>query len=155
AELQERNFEILRRVLESPSAGAGADSRKASDFYAACMDEAGIEARALTPLTGDLTMLDAFRNPDDLPVVLAHLHQVAVTAFFRLGAQIDRDDATHLIANADQGGLALPDRDLYLQSDARSQDTRQKYAAHVEQLLKLAGADAAAAGADAKSVLAV
>src|SRR5262245_29986881 len=52
AELQDRNFEILRRVLESPPPNASADSRKAADFYAACMDDAAIERKALTPLTG-------------------------------------------------------------------------------------------------------
>src|SRR5262245_51495091 len=38
-ELQDRNFEILRRVLEAPPDGASnADARKAADFYAACAD---------------------------------------------------------------------------------------------------------------------
>src|SRR5262249_42454882 len=48
AELQARNFAILRRVLESPSPSAGVDARKAADFYAACMDIATIERKALT-----------------------------------------------------------------------------------------------------------
>ena len=45
-QLQEANFAILRRVLESP--GGDADRRKAGEYYAACMDEATIEARAKT-----------------------------------------------------------------------------------------------------------
>src|SRR5262249_11944790 len=45
AEVQEANFNILRRVLESPSPSAGADARKASAFYAACMDERTIESK--------------------------------------------------------------------------------------------------------------
>src|SRR3954465_7651341 len=113
-ELQERNFQILRHVLESPSPNATADARKAADFYAACMDEAAIERKGLAPVTGDLTMLDASRNPDDLPVVLAHLHEFGVVAFFRFGSQADADEATRTIAFVDQGGLGLPDRDFYI-----------------------------------------
>src|SRR4051794_29309036 len=130
-ELQDRNFEILRRILESPSPDAGADARKAAEFYAACMDEAGIDRKGLTPVTGDLMMLDASRNPDDLPVVLAHLHDVGVPAFFRFGSQTDLDESTRQIAVADQGGLGLPDRDLYIKDDERSRDIRAKYTAHI------------------------
>jgi putative endopeptidase len=153
--LQQRNFEILRRVLESPPATASADSRKASDFYAACMDESTIEQKGLTPLTGDLTMLDNLRNPDDLPVVVAHLHDIGVPALFRYGGQTDLTDATQTIAGVDQGGLSLPDRDFYLKSDERSQEIRRKYAAHIEQQLTQAGIPAADAAASAKAVLAI
>src|SRR3954463_15950479 len=56
-EVQDRNLAILRRILEAPpadaaasaassrpSSGADADRKKAADYYAACMDEAKIEA---------------------------------------------------------------------------------------------------------------
>lgn len=155
AEVQSRNFDILRRVLESPPANASADSRRASDFYAACMDEAAIEAKELTPLTADLLMLDNLRNPDDLPVVLAHLHDVGVSAFFRFGPQTDLTDATQTIADADQSGLSLPDRDYYLKTDERSQEIRRKYAAHVERIFTLAGIEPADAAERAKAVLAI
>src|SRR6476660_4815425 len=74
AELQERNFELLRRVLETASSGSSGDAKKASDFYAACMDETTIEQKGITSIEPDLRMLGALRNPDDLPVIVAHLH---------------------------------------------------------------------------------
>jgi putative endopeptidase len=153
-ELQERNFEILRHILESPSPNAGADARKASDFYAACMDESGIERKGLTPVTADLMMLDASRNPDDLPVVLAHLHDVGVPAFFRFGSQADVDESTRQIASADQGGLSLPDRDLYIKDDERSREIRAQFTAHVEKIFRLAEEEPADAAAHAKMVVA-
>src|SRR6185503_7816155 len=36
AEVQDRNFAILRRILEAPDATG--DRKKASDYYAACID---------------------------------------------------------------------------------------------------------------------
>src|SRR5262249_5894569 len=155
AEVQEANFNILRRVLESPSPSAGADARKASAFYAACMDERTIESKALTSIAGDLSMLESSRNPDDLPVVLAHLHEIGVPAFFPFCAQTALNDTTHQIANVDQGGLVLPDRDLYLKDDERSRDIRAKYAAHVERVFRLAEEEPADAAAHAKTVVAV
>src|SRR5262245_27387080 len=101
-EVQERNFTILRRILEGqrragdPSKGSGSsrtsspdDEGKASDYYAACMDEPTIEAAGLAPLQPDLRTIDELVNPDDLPVLLAHLHAIGVRVLFRFGAQTD------------------------------------------------------------------
>ena len=125
AELQERNFTVLRRILEAP--GAEGDRKKAADFYAACMDETTIEAAGLTPIAPDLATIDEILNPDDLPVLIAHLHAFGVPVLFRFGAQTDLEDAANAIANVDQAGLGLPDRDYYLKTDQRSADLREKY----------------------------
>jgi endothelin-converting enzyme/putative endopeptidase len=159
-ELQDRNFTILRRILESaandaPPAGAGSDDRKkAADYYAACMDESKIDAAGLMPIAQDLATIDELVNPDDLPVLIAHLHAVGVRALFRFGAQTDvLGDASQAIADVDQGGLSLPDRDYYLKTDERSVELRNQFAATVEKMLALAGAAPEQAAADAKAVL--
>ena len=153
AELQERNFTVLRRILETP--GTEGDRKKAADFYAACMDEPAIEAAGLTPIASDLATIEEILNPDDLPVLVAHLHAYGVPALFRFGAQTDLDAATHAIANVDQAGLALPDRDYYLKTDARSAELRDKYVALIQKTFGLAGAPAEQAAADATAVLSI
>ena len=154
-ELQERNFELLRRILESRVSDASSDVGKATDFYAACMNEGAIEQKALTPIEADLNMLGALRNPDDLPVIVAHLHELGAPALFQFGARTDLKDATQQIAEADQGGLALPDRDYYLKEDERSKALRAKYVAHIEKTFSLAGEPADDATADANTVLTI
>ena len=153
AELQDRNFALLRRILEAPNADG--DRKKAADFYAACIDEAKIEEAALTPIAPDLATIDEILNPDDLPVLVAHLHTYGVPALFRFGAQTDLNDATNAIATVDQAGIALPDRDYYLKSDQRSVELRQKYVAVVQKVLGLAGEPAEQAAADARAVLSI
>jgi endothelin-converting enzyme/putative endopeptidase len=154
AEVQDRNFTILRRILEAPD-GDG-DRKKASDYYAACMDEPTIEAAGLAAVRPDLTTIDELVNPDDLPVLIAHLHAIGVRVLFRFGAQTDvLGDATQEIAGVDQAGLSLPDRDYYLKTDDRSADLRSRFAATVEKMFALAGATPEQAAADAKAVLSV
>src|SRR6185436_17818367 len=53
-ELQERNDQILRRVLETASTGRDPATKKIGDYYASSMDENGIERRGVTPLDPDL-----------------------------------------------------------------------------------------------------
>src|SRR4029077_12054052 len=103
----------------------------------------------------DLATIDETLNPDDLPVLLAHLHAYGVPALFRFGAQTDLEDATTAIANVDQAGLGLPDRDYYLKTDARSAELRDKYVAVIQKTFTLAGEPADQAAADAKAVLSI
>ena len=167
-EVQDRNFTVLRRILEAPggpSTGSGpsrassrdgdGDPRKAADYYAACMDEARIDANGLSPIGPDLATIEEILNPDDLPVLVAHLHAYGVPALFRFGAQTDLNDAANAIANVDQAGLGLPDRDYYLKTDERSVGLRTKYVALIQKMFGLAGEPADQAAADAKAVLAL
>ncbi|MBZ5556735.1 MAG: M13 family metallopeptidase [Acidobacteriia bacterium] len=155
-EVQDRNFTILRRILEAPgNERPEGDRKKASDFYAACMDEPGIEANGLAPLGPELATINALSNPDDLPVLVAHLHGIGVQTLFRFGSQTDLRDATQQIADVDQSGLGLPDRETYLKTDTRSAEQRGQYVAHVEKMFTLAGIEADRAAAEAKAVLAL
>jgi endothelin-converting enzyme/putative endopeptidase len=138
AAIQERNFAILREILEAGQAGG--DEARAGDYYAACMNEGAIEARGLAPLEGDLARITGLARKEDLPALLAHLHGLGVNALFQFGSQTDRRDATQQIARVDQGGLGLPDRDYYLKTDARSLELKQKYVDHVQKVLELARA---------------
>ena len=64
-------------------------------------------------------------------------------------------DSTVTIANLDQGGITLPDRDYYIKDDAKSVETRQKYQEHVQKMFELAGDKSEVAAAEAKTVLAI
>jgi endothelin-converting enzyme/putative endopeptidase len=58
-----------------------------------------------------------------------------------------------MIADTDQGGLGLPDRDYYLKDDPKSVKLRDEYMAHVQKMLELAGESPAQAAADAQAVV--
>jgi endothelin-converting enzyme/putative endopeptidase len=153
--LEEENFRILRRILETPAPGSDAPIRKAADFYAACMDEQTIESKGTAPLARELARIDGLKQLSDLPPLLAHLHGIGVQVFFRFGSQVDRRDATKQIASIDQGALGLPDRDYYLKNDARSVEIRRKYQAHLEKTFAMLPGGAARAAADAAAVLSI
>ena len=152
-EIQQRNFAILRRIVEAP--GGDGDQRRAADYYAACMNESVIESRGLAPLEADLARIAAVTRKEDLPALLAHLHSTGVNALFQFGSQTDRRDATKQIARIDQGGLGLPDRDFYLKTDARSLELKQKYQDHVQKMIAMLKTPQTKAAADARAVPAI
>ena len=152
-QLQDHNFTILRRILEAPKSEG--DRKKASDYYAACMDEKGIEVKGLQLLERELTRIGAMTRKDELPAVVARLHGIGVNVLLRFGARTDLRDATKQIADVDQGGLGLPDRDYYLKTDARSLELKQKYQNHVQKMLGMLKPTPARAEADARAILAI
>jgi putative endopeptidase len=151
-ELQDRNYEILKSILEDAAKpDNSADWRKIGDYYSSCMDEAAIESKRLEPLEPELERVAAIKTKNDLPAVVGHLQTIGVVPFFSVGARPDFKDASQVIATFDIGALGLPDRDYYIKDDAKSVQLRDQYAQHVTKMLQLAGdtPDHAAAGATA------
>src|SRR3989442_13660070 len=65
------------------------------------------------------------------------------------------DRARQQIASLDQGGIALPDRDLYLSTDERSRILRDRFRDHVQQVFTMLGLSSDKASAGARAVLAI
>ena len=58
-----------------------------------------------------------------------------------------------MIANVDQGGIGLPERDYYFKDDPKSVELRKQYVAHVQRMFELLGEKPDAAAAKAKTVM--
>ncbi len=154
-ELALHNREALHELLDEAVAHPTADNRKVADYYGACMNEGAIDAKGLDPLKDVFAKIDALADKKQLAPLVAHLHLIGVNVFFSSGVDSDAKDSNHYLAQVDQGGLGLPDRDYYFKTDEKSVKQREAYQAHVSKMLALAGATPEAAEAGAKAVLAV
>jgi endothelin-converting enzyme/putative endopeptidase len=152
-ELQDRNNEILHKVLEQAAANPTGDNQKIGDYYGSCMDEAAINAQGIAQLQPLLTRIDAVKSANDLAPVVAELHTDQVNALFGFGSEADFKDASLEMAIADQGGMGLPERDYYTRIDEKSAALRKQYVAHVGKMLALAGTPEAQATDQAKKVM--
>ncbi len=155
-ELAERNRTTLRDILEQSSAEdpkRSAIEQKIGDYYASCMDEKGIEAKGAAPLRPELDRIARLPSKAALVDEVIRLHDIGVHALFRFDSAQDFKDSTQVIAEADQGGLGLPDRDYYLKDDPKSVETRKKYQAHVAKMFELLGAAPEKAASQAAIVI--
>ncbi|MDE3167890.1 MAG: M13 family metallopeptidase, partial [Acidobacteriota bacterium] len=156
SELEDRNREVLHQILEDaakPVAGRDATTQKIGDYYAACMDEKAIDAKGLAPLQPLLDRIAGLKDKSGIAPLVAHLHRIGIDSLFEFGSGQDFKDSSSVIAQLDQGGLGLPDRDYYFKDDAKSKEIREKYVAHVARMLALAGETAEKAQADAQTVM--
>ena len=156
-ELQERNREVLHKILERAAADRkapeGSNEQKIGDFYASCMDEAKIEADGIKPLEPELDRLAHLQSVAELEAELAHLQTLGVNAVFRFRSTQDAKNSSQVIGGASQGGLGLPDRDYYTKTDEKSKQLREQYVEHVTRMFELMGDVAATAAAEAQTVL--
>jgi len=157
--LYQDNLQFLRGILEQ-----AAESKDTSDsttqligsFYAACMDEPGIEKRGLKTLQPQLDAVSALQSARDLATLLARLQLHTAgrrSILFESGSAQDLDNSEQQIAQVDQGGLGLPDRDYYTKEDAKSKETRERYVRHVQKIFELLGDNPETAEKNADTVM--
>jgi endothelin-converting enzyme/putative endopeptidase len=160
--LYEDNLTFLRGMLEQaaqPDKERNAVTQKIGDFYAACMDEAAVEKRGLAAIQPQLDSIAQIKSAKEITPVVAHLqltysgYSYSSSILFAAGSTQDPDDSEHVIADVDQGGLGMPDRDYYIKDDAKSKETREHYLQHVQKVFELVGDSPAAAKKNAATVM--
>jgi putative endopeptidase len=145
---EKRNAELIKTIAAS-NALAGTSQRKIADYYAAFMDTAGIDKRGLAPLQPQLAAIAAITTTDALSARLggdlrADVDPINATNFstehlFGLFVTQGLEDPSHNVAYLLQGGLGMPNRDYYLDTDKDMAGFRAKYQAYIATQLKNAG----------------
>ncbi len=157
-ELNERNLAVERDILEKAAAGGAsrnAIDQKIGDIYGACMDEKAVQAKGIAPLQPELDRLAAVHDRAGLIDELAHARNIGYASLFAFYATSDLHNADHVIANIDQGGLSLPDRDYYVKDDPDKVDARKHLTEFATTLFTLAGQTPQQAATSADTVLMV
>jgi len=154
-ELNNRNQGVERRILEKAaanrSAKPGSNEQKVGDFYAASMDSMAIEKAGLKYLQPRLDQINAIKDLAGMQRYLADPKSFS-TGWYSFGVSQDSKNSTQYAVRMGQGGLSLPDRDNYLNNDARSKAIRTAYHTYQVNVFKLLGDDAATAEKNAETV---
>jgi len=158
SELNENNLQIEKSILEKAAAGGASRSavdQKIGDLYGSCMDEKAADAKGIAPLKPELDRIAGVKDRAALVEELAHLYLVGGTSLFAFYSNSDLHNSDQVIANIDQGGLSLPDRDYYIKDDADKVEMRKHLTEYVTQLFTLAGQTPKEAAHSAETVLTV
>jgi putative endopeptidase len=145
---KQRTRDIIEAAAKS-KATPGSNAQRVGDAYGAFMDEAAIEAKSLTPLQPMLDKITATKSSTDLADIFAGYATQFTNAPFTTYVYLDdRQPDTH-IGIVSQGGLGLPDKDMYDKSKVQFEPIRAGYKSYIEAMFKLAGLDNSAGRAAA------
>ena len=124
---------VRNRMARTP------DQQKIVDLYSSFMDEAAIEHVGTEPLQRAFTRISGFTDKTQLASLVAHYNRVGVQTLISTVVHQDAKDSTQYVFDIGQSGLGLPDRDYYLQDDARFKSIREQYTQHISRMFMLAG----------------
>lgn len=152
-ELYKRLLHINEEALKK-NAKSGTD-QQIGDFWFSAMDTVGIEKAGISPLKAELDKIAALQTPKDVMAQAAHMHTYGVGVFFGEGVSQDAMNSEVMAYYMSQGGLGLPNRDYYFNTDERTTKIRNEYPKYIAKAFGLMGVDSTTANAKAKAIVAM
>lgn len=151
--VQEELYKRLRLINEQAAEKPGdAISHKIAAFWKSGMDSAAINAAGIKPIEEDLKAIDAVTNVQEL-VALAATQNIYTGAMCSPYIAQDSKNSEAMALQFYQGGLGLPNRDYYFNTDERTTKVRQAYPAHIAHMLQFTGMDANSAKTAAEGII--
>jgi len=142
----ETEVQVRAIVEDAARKPDNAIARQIGDFYAAWMDEKGIEARGTAPLTPYLARIEAVKDRSQLVALMA---APGYALPIDIGITADEKNPTRYTVAASQARLGLPTRDYYLLKGEKYDTYRKAYRDYIIRIQTLAGIADPAAKADA------
>jgi Predicted metalloendopeptidase len=155
--LDEANYKQLKTIMaeavDNKNAAAGSVKQKIRDFYTTGMDTIKIEKDGLAPIKAQLDRIASIKTLEDLQTLIAGKHASGSYPLFYFFGSQDEKNSNMVIAQLNQGGLGLPDRDYYLSDDPRSKEIRTEYVKHMARMFGFMGRNETQSGESAAIVM--
>lgn len=147
----------IRNICESSAAltnaPKGSNKQKIGDFFFAGMDSVLLNKKGISDLNDDFAMIEGVKNLKGVAEAAAYIHVASGSPLFSFGVgQDDRISSKNAIF-VWQGGLSLPDRNFYFDTDSRAAMIRQKFVQHLNNMFRIMGYDSTKASLAAESVM--
>jgi putative endopeptidase len=156
--IQEETYQRLlgiSKAAASANVAAGSNQKKIGDFWYAAMDTVTIAGQEFAWLDSEFARIAAVTDLPSLATEVARLQYMGVGALYGNYIVQDEKNSDRYAVHLGQGGLGLPDRDYYVDTDERAAMLRREYVAHVGRMLNLLGDPSVAATAHAKTIMAM
>lgn len=155
-ELRDRLKKINEDALNDKTAAKGSNTQKIGDFYFSGLDTVDIEKQGIDPLKGEIAKINAVTDVKSLVDEFAHLATIGVETPIAVGVGQDAKNSSKNMLQLYQGGIGLPNRDYYFNTDAHSVEIRNDYQQkHLPIIYKLSGLTSDAALAATKQTYAL
>lgn len=155
--VQEETYSRLKKISEDAAASAdaaqGTPLQKIGAMWATGMDTNRIEEQGILPLKQEFERINQMNNAHAMLDVAALFTTYEVGVLFDIGVYQDEKNSDKEALHIYQGGLGLPNRDYYFNTDARTANIRKEYVAHIARMMQLLGDDDATAKQESETIM--
>ena len=155
AEDNNKRINGILKELQEKTYPQGSVEQKLSDLYKLAMDSARREQDGLTPVMGLIKKMEAAKTVAQLFDIQLEMMPYGDSEFFHAYIGADDKNATQNILSVNQGGLALGQKDYYLETDEATTKIRESYKKHIVRMFQLFGFKKAAAEKKMKNIFAL
>ena len=132
----------VRKICESSAAiqnEKGSNKQKIGDLFYSGMDSTSLNKKGISDLKTDFATIDKIKDLNGIVKEAAYIHTVAAAPLLNMYiAQDDKNSGKYQVYIA-QGGLSLPDRTFYFDTDAKAKTIRDKFIVHATNMFKIMG----------------
>jgi putative endopeptidase len=156
-EVRDELYGKLRGISEKAALAkstVGSDEQKIGDFWNTAMDESKAAQLGLTPIAPELARIASIRTTRGALDEAFALQPLGVDVLFDFEISQDEKQSEIMAVHLSQGGLGLPNRDYYFNSEPGVAKARVAYVLHLARMFQLLGASEPQAKASAKGVMA-
>ena len=136
---EQRLQDIITELSKQKNLSESSESKKIADLYTSFMNERLIHKLDIQPLHATFSRIDKVKTKQQLTATFANIGQLGVSLPLTNYVGQDARNAASYAVYVNQGGLSLPDRDYYLNEDAKFKAYRDAYLKHVEKMLTMSG----------------
>ena len=155
-QLAENNRKQLNELIEGIAAGqhaAGTVEQKIGDLYNMAMDSAKLNQDGYAPIQADLQRIAAVKDRKELSTLIPELMLDGTTAYFTVYVGADEKNSSANLFQTYQAGIALGQREYYLDEDETTVNIRNEYRKHVVKMFELCGFTAEQAAKNMEAVM--
>ncbi|HNP99380.1 MAG TPA: M13 family metallopeptidase N-terminal domain-containing protein, partial [Bacteroidia bacterium] len=155
--VRDDNYAKLRQLSDEAAADKtaekGSNSQKIGDFWSSGMDSATIEKLGIEPLKAEFEKINNLKNIQDVVNLIADYQVNIGSPLFSPAIYQDEKNSERYALHFYQGGIGLPDRDYYFNTDSRTANIRKEYVLHLSRMFGLLGEDGVTANRSAAAVM--
>jgi putative endopeptidase len=153
--VREEIYSRLRIINEKALAekASGGLSQRIGDFWFTAMDTITIEKQGIKPLQPELDKINRISSIQDLMNLVAAFYTKGIASMFAEGIGQDAKMSDRMAVYIGQGGIGLPNRDYYFNTDARTVKIRTAYLKHLNNVFRLLGYKTAGAAKAADAIM--
>ena len=153
--VQDEIYNRLKKINEDAVADKKAEgtiSQKIGDFWQIAMDTVALDKAGISPLKEDLDKINAIKTTSDLLNLASEFDKKGVAVLFSDYVAQDDKNSEMMAFKLDQGGLGMPNRDYYFNTDERTTKVRAAFKTYLLKTFKQLGDDDATAQKNAEAV---